>query len=766
MLNPRVSVPLFATTFAFAAASAQDSATSAGMATDSQILAQTSDGSGQQPARPGSAVTAKAGAPGADTGNQVLDEVVVRAVSFKYEEAQSATKMPLSVKDTPQAVKVVTQDLIEFSGIRKFEDIYKIDASGGSSHAGDQLPRNYFRGFATQGINAIKVDGFRMPADVQLDLAPFERFEVVKGATSTLYGQNSIAGTLNAVSKQPQDVFGGDVSLEIGSYAHYRGDLDVYGPLDADGKLTYRFVGAYLDEESFVDFVYDKRTVLAPTLRYQFDDNTSITGRVIYQKSDFTPYYGYGAQFLGDDITDPAQLTAENFRLPQVPRNRTGNTPFNHADKDALLALATLEHVFDDSSWKLRANVQYSHIDASLAGDLMLGTDRDGLTDNSLYMSDTDDMMYSGEVNLFGDVELFGRQHTLFVGLDYARMRETLDYFFTDLYGVDNGFSILHPDYSLLTFPRRGVDYEGLSADRTEREMYGLTLQALLRPADGLTISLGARYSNDVTDAWSACCDDMNARPEDVPRERQKEDAVTFQGGVTYAINPSLNAYLSYGETFEPQPDRTVGGDFVDPLEGRSYEVGVKGDALQRRISYSLALFDMQLSNIAQPVPGTPWVIPAGTQRSRGVELDFQGEVVPGWSVYTSVAWMKSEFTEGELKGIKTVNAPRFGLSLFTSYEIQDGPLQGLGVGGGVVHKHDLTTSDIFSYGARTPISLLPDFTEVDLRVFYTHQNWQYEVAVSNLFNEEYASAAFSQLLLGFQENPPRQVLGSVRYRF
>ena len=114
----------------------------------------------------------------------------------------------------------------------------------------------------------------------------------------------------------------------------------------------------------------------------------------------------------------------------------------------------------------------------------------------------------------------------------------------------------------------------------------------------------------------------------------------------------------------------------------------------------------------------------------------------------------------------RSANAPKFGASLFTSYEIQDGPCKGLGFGTGVVYKAGREMNDLFSYGGVTRTNFLGDYTEVDLRTFYTRNRWQFEIAGTNLFNEKYCSNAFAQLQTGYQSNPPRQFMGSVRYKF
>lgn len=689
---------------------------------------------------------------------QTLEEVVVTALNFRYEEATTALKLPLSVKDTPQSIKAVTEDVIEFSGIRKFEDVYKIDASGGTSHALDDFARNYYRGFRQESDNAIKVDGFRLTGAMNLDLAPFERFEIVKGATSTLYGQNSIAGTLNAISKMPRSSFGGEFRAELGSFDHYRADVDVYGPVTDDGSLAYRVIGAYTDDQSFLDLANRNVALFAPTLRYEFSPDTTVTARIIYQENDSRHHFGYGLQ-----------ITDAGLRIPDVPRSTYGGMKWNSVKRDALFALTSIDHRFANG-WKLRGSVQYNSVDGTLTEFIPAGLDPDGtaLIDAAYARNDEDDV-YSGEVTLFGDVEMFGRNHTLFLGMDYSSQKfahvSATDYLFY-------GFNIFDPNPELIP-PRHSLtDYPEFFNQRQRNEEAGVTAQAVLRPSDALTVILGARYTRNDTDLRTrvgemALLNDLAVVPFGAA-ETIDSDEVTVQAGVTYAVTDDINVYASYGETFEPQFGFVAGGGQIDPERGTAYEIGLKGDFAER-LSYSLALFDMERTNIAQDDFTNPgFVVALGTQRSRGVELDFQGEIVSGWDVYGSFAVLDAEFSEGQFKGMQPVNAPRFGASLFTSYEFQEGALRGLGIGGGVVHKHGRKTFDDDRFGifGSTPEFDFGDFTEVDLRVFYTVDRWRLQVSGTNVTNEKYYSPTFNTFAYAIQVNPAPAVVASISYAF
>ncbi len=713
----------------------------------------------------GSLHMAQADASGAASGDDI-DEVVVSGVKFRYEEAQSAMKIPLALKDTPQTVLVVTKDLMDFAGIHQFSDIYKIDASGGTAHAGDQVPRNYYRGFRQQSANSIKVDGFRMSGRTNLDLSLFERFEVVKGPTSTLYGQNSIGGTLNAVSKLPQPDFGGNFSVEAGSYDHYRGDLDFYGPLGSSDRVSYRMVASWLDEDLPVDFTYSKRLVLAPSVKFELTPDTTLITRVSYQKSQFPYYFGYGLQFLGTDRFDLSQVTRDNFKIPDLPRDRAANMPWNKTERSALFALTTLEHRFGEN-WNLRANLQYNHLtEEQNSGQANAITGLDGLTGASIYAYDDNDHVYAGEVNLYGDVEMFGRKHTLFFGADYARLDNRSLFADDSMSGEQTGFSILDPDYSLIPRHSQFSDYAFFFGEKSRTKQSGFTAQAILHPTDRFTALLGGRYSRDVEDDRTSCCALDSALGENT---HTVNDDFTFQGGVTFKVTESTNLYASYGETFEPQSGTLANGASAGPQQGTSKEIGAKGELLDRGLSWSVALFDMRRAHITQRVLGTSFVEEAGTQRSRGAEVELKGDFKNGWNLFGSFAYLDAEYIAGEFKGAQPVNAPKYGASVFGSYEFLDGPMKGLGFGAGLVHKEKFSQHTVY-YASTTP-TILPfgmedDFTEVDFRTFYRHDRWYYHLGVTNLFNTKYFVQHMDNFAAPYLINPARTVIGRVTYQF
>lgn len=711
----------------------------------------------------------QASAPAEQSGtpSEEGEEIVVRGQRFYYEEAGSALKVPLSIKDTPQTVVAITKDMLDFASVNALQDIYKLDASASATHATPDTTVNYYRGFRQQSSNGVRIDGFRLNIDTPLDFAPFARIELVKGATSTLYGQNSIAGTMNIISKAPRSEFGGEIMFEGGSFDQYRGEVDLYGPLTSDRRLTFRLVAAYSDRGSHLRFVNDRVAVIAPMLRYEFSPDTSITTRINYQDYDTVPFFGPGLVYDGDVAEalangfDPAKLSR-----PDLPRNFFNGTAADRSRMKNLTWQTSFEHRFGND-WRLRANAQYVWGSAAWESIFSGYAGADYVpTFNRQSKNRTSNTLYGGEINLFGDVHALGGKHTLFFGADYSRISFPI----LSAQAMIGRLSMRDPDY-VKAVPRRAdfKDFDSFFQRRLFQEDFGLTAQAMLRPVKGLTLILGTRYSRDrISDQIRTgpieLLDDQTAAPFN--RSELSTSKVTFQGGATYALNAQTNLYASYGQTYEPKTERQSVDTYIDPEEGRAYEIGLKGN-LSRKLSYAFALYYMTRSNIAQSRLGSDFYDPIGTQRSKGAEVSLQGTVLPGWEAYLSVSALDAAFIDGDYKGLRPESAPKFGLSAFTSYTVQHGALKGLGAGAGVVHKSSYRTffAETDTRGRPLPYDM-PASTEVDLRAFYATGGWNLSASVTNLFNSRYQALSHNGFAFGFNVNPGRAVMGRISRSF
>ncbi|HEY9875715.1 MAG TPA: TonB-dependent receptor, partial [Candidatus Obscuribacterales bacterium] len=205
--------------------------------------------------------------------------------------------------------------------------------------------------------------------------------------------------------------------------------------------------------------------------------------------------------------------------------------------------------------------------------------------------------------------------------------------------------------------------------------------------------------------------------------------------GIVYQPIEPISLYASYSSSFKPNISATTSdGSLLDPEKGRQYEIGVKGELLNGRLSTTLAAFDITKTNVATTDPNDPdFSIAAGKYRSRGVELDVRGEIARGWNVIASYANIDAFVSQDNSipVGDRLVNVPRNSASLWTTYEIQSGGLQGLGFGAG-----------LFFVGEREaalPNTIkIPSYVRTDATIFYRRNNYRAALNFKNLLDTKY----------------------------
>jgi iron complex outermembrane receptor protein len=186
--------------------------------------------------------------------NTMLEEIIV-----------TATKREESIYDVPIAITAFSQETIERQGITDLTDIGKfvpnLNVTGFSAgHTSSVNP--FIRGIGLQdhlittdpGVG-VYVDGVYLGRQVgqNWSLANIERVEVLRGPQGTLYGRNSIGGTINIVTRKPGDENGGRVKV----YAGTRGRLygDVYYNAALAESFAFSATGSWTRRDGVGDFL-------------------------------------------------------------------------------------------------------------------------------------------------------------------------------------------------------------------------------------------------------------------------------------------------------------------------------------------------------------------------------------------------------------------------------------------------------------------------------------------------------------------------------
>jgi TonB-dependent siderophore receptor len=733
---------------------------------------------------------AAAGNNAAAESEQIEEVVVQSTLLFVQNDAFGATKMGLSILDTPQTVSVITEDMMELMNVNTLDDINRV--LPGSSRTFDFVGNQnfYFRGFQVDLDTGLRIDGFRFDSENQLNPALFERIEVIQGATSTMYGQNTPAGMVNAVSKIPQPTFKAEVGLEGGSNEFYDVDGDVTGPLLGSDKWSYRLLGNYQSYGTHWDQVEDDRWIVSPSVRYQ-DENTNFIARFVYQEREATQFRSSYLQFdrAVPGALTPAQAIAAGAEIVslKVPNSRFLGMPWGFQNEDILTAQTQLDHTFDNR-WTVRGNLQYSREgrDTSLyaVGGPFASDGRAAYE----YVQDlySTSKSYSGEVNLYGPFQAFGREHTAFIGIDYGAQNtdpavNLLAY--TALNYGTTRFNAFTPDYGLTTQAQADafMATQPLNFTESNDKYLGITAQVMLKPIDRLTLSLGGRYSYDTVKTRTGRAIGLQAaKAAFAAADATLTDFDDFvhQIGATFEVADHMNLYASYGQGFSPVTNRRwvpndPSGELIGAELSRNYEVGFKAD-FNAGWGLRVALFDTRRTNISQSDPDLTHTcgagacsLPIGEQVAQGVEGVIQGRLTPAINAFLAASYLDT-FYKGDLKGIRPNNTPRFSTSAFASYEFLESKLlRGLGVSLGVTYKTDLVAPDTtLRRNGVVYVYEVGDVTEMDARVFYNWQNMNFYLLATNVLDEQYVAASNLNLGLNMHTNPGREYRAGVKWKF
>lgn len=638
------------------------------------------------------------------------DEIVVTA-RYSAKNAVTGTKIDAPLIEVPQSISVVPGELLQDRRPANLnEALY--NASGvsdaGSRRAFDNI---LIRGFT--GSFSIYLDGLRVERgnfNVPQEVFGLERIEVLKGPGSVLFGQGSLGGIVNQVSRRP----GADpryyAEVGAGSFGSAHAAVDLNTPLSSDGRIAARLVGLYRHLGDSVDFNDRARLYLSPSVGFRFAD-TSLIFRANHTRDR------NNATYVG--------LPVEGTILPnpngEIDRDRYIGEPDNDAvEVDRTQLGYELEHRLG-AAFTLRQNLRFSTSDVVSRATFSSGFQPDlRHLRRGTAIFGLDDRSWAVDTNLAWRFKRGGFEGTLLAGVDYLHQRidQTFDF------GSFPALDVYDPVYGA----PRGPLFAIQDFRRTDK-LTGLYLQAQLKPTERLTVLLGGRY--DLSDV-------QNENRLGSDRD-QKDKDFTFRGGAIYQITPGVGLFANYAEAFNPNFGLNGLGEPFIAETGTQYEAGIKTDHAGGRVRTNFAVYQLTRNNVLVPFPEFPGTqIQTGQQRSRGFEADLALAVRPEWQItaayaYTDVKVAKD--TNPALIGDRPINVPKHQGSLWTSYDLQlvGGASLRLGAGGRYLTGREGTLPNTYR---------LPNYAVFDLAAALRWQSWQLQVNVYNLINKDYVESA------------------------
>ncbi|MGR6616086.1 TonB-dependent siderophore receptor [Pseudomonas rhodesiae] len=650
----------------------------------------------------------------------------------------SATRTDTAIHETPQSISVVSKDVVEDLGATRLQDA--LDYAGGVGRAnnfgGQGLTTFTVRGFTTGEFyrNGFPINrGYpKMP-----DANTIERLEVLRGPATMLYGRGDPGGTFNVVSKQPLAERTVTLGSQLNDQGMQRGTLDASGPLDEEGRLAYRLNVVGEGGDTFRDHVSTERYGVTPVLTWQASDDTKVI-------------------FEGDFMRNNHPLDRGLTRFANQAGTPSRDTFWGDKDvgklhNDNNMAQLRFEHMLNDS-WTLGGGFQW--LDGTLQGNAIeangpgsLSADGRTLQRNFNYRKlEWTDKDY--QLNLTGHFSTGGFDNTLLTGIEYE------DYDYQSIiqrssaaagtYPID----IFNPVYGQTRPPLTRTP----THDKENLKTYAAFVQDQVSLTERLKVLAGARFERFEHDYESYV---TGVKPW-----QAADNAVTPRLGVIYDLTDTVAVYADAARSFKPNTGASREGGGFAPEKGKSYEVGIKWEALDRQLSVDAAVYQIEKKNVltTDPVDST-FSVAAGQVRSRGFDLNVAGNLTPEWRVIGGYAYVDAEVTRDNTlrSGTRLLNIPRNSFSLLNVYEFQDGALKGLGLGAGgkyVDERAGQTANSAFSMGA---------YTVVDLLSYYkVNDKIRLNLDVKNLFNREYEEGAFGNIYA--YPGAPRTVQVGIAY--
>jgi iron complex outermembrane recepter protein len=670
---------------------------------------------------------------------------------YRVPNTSTATRTDTPIRDVPASIQVVPQEVIRDRNVRNVtEALETVSGVANSSAASSGAPvtAKIIRGFDQTFTGVTNFRNGIPDADffVLSPIGTVEQVEVLKGPASVLFGAGEPGGIVNVVTKKPLNEAFYQLAFEAGNYGLYQPSLDFSGPLNSEKTALYRFIASYRGSGDFQGFADTRLTTIAPSIALKLGNRT-----------DLNLYYEY-VNLFGDPATSESNSALlSDGRL--IPRDFANYYPsLTKVDTTTQRLGYSLSHTFNDNL-QLRNNiaVNLTRFAQDIAVPTSLVDDRflDGFfVDKSVFTRGN----YFGQIEILGKFKTGAISHQLLAGFDFNLNKNRGDRRQADTpppaLDIQNpNYDVLTPTYSTAPYPFSNFDFS--------RRFYGIYLQDQIKFSDNLKLLIGGRYDWISTDLKG----NLLAAEEIVTLPTRNDSAFSPRVGLVYQPNKDVSLYASYTRSFFP----LSGFDNLNldpnasfqPSRGTQYEVGVKTDLLGGRLSTTLAVYQLTKTNVLTPDPTNPLrSIQTGEQRSRGVELDVAGEILPGWKVTAAYSYTNAEVTKDNTfaVGNRLANVPENQVSLWTTYEIQKGGLKGLGFGLGLFYIGERQGSLDNSF-------TLKDYLRTDAALYYRRDGFKAAINVRNLFDID--AAAFSGGGTAFiQRVDPLRITGSISFDF
>jgi len=651
----------------------------------------------------------------------VLGEASVTSKYYRQYSTQavsSALRLQTPLLQLSQNIQAVTPEVLFDQGSVNTTDGVARNVSGItrleiSNNLGPYL---FMRGGQIASLrNGVDVTPiYRGP--VPDDAALIDRVELIKGPALFMNNLGDPAGSFNVVTKQPTGTPRYSLAAMVGSYRLYRLAADLDGTLSRSGKLRYRLNTMAMRTNSFVEGDFNKRLLVAPVLRYQFNDRTYLSAEYTFQA------FSYG-------LYSPIVMTPNGFG--SLPRDFTISEsslpPITTQDHSGFL---TFHHRFSDH-WQLTARGAFQRNTTEGTYLWVTGVNKD--QPNVLLRNPKYDLNRSqvGSQQAFvqGNFTTGPLTHQLLAGVD-ANQKKFLADSYVEYDKTATGVLVYYP--LDVTNPVYGSDVPEYSDPRdlttrnTEQTIryvsfYALDEVALL--AGKLRVTPGVRYTTVHTNNFISGV-----------ASRSRDQVTTPRLGISYSVLPSLSVYGLYDRTLTPQAGVTSSGAAIESVKGINRELGVKKNWLDGRWTSAVAVYYITRSGIIANDPNNSlYRVQVGENHAQGVDVDVIGQVVRGLNVTVNYAYNDSKIDQDvnpALVGARTPLYVKHIQNTWLNYELPARVARGLSFSLGYQYQ----AGRAGRYAVATPYPI-PDYFRLDGGVGWQNPHLKVNLLVNNLLD-------------------------------
>jgi len=633
----------------------------------------------------------------ADTDNENNTETltVVGSASdakpLPLEIPAQASKLGVAVEELPYSVSIIDQDFISETGAKNIQDalLYTSGVYAGAFGADTRGDFSKIRG--VDPINY--VDGLRYNYQSYNNVRPntyaLEQIEVLKGPSSVLFGQGSVGGIVNAVTKRPKAEQEGEIWAQVGSFDRKQLSGDWTGAINEDETLLFRIVGQVRDSGTQVDHVDDDELLINPSLTWQPSEDTRLTVMANYQKREG----GITAQFL------PTEGTLVSHALGFVdPSTFVGEPGWDRYDREQASLTVEFEQQLTDD-WRFKAVSRYLDAETSTRehyARIGFNPDASGNVTRVVTTSDRSTSGLNFDLRLNGEFDLANTEHKVLIGLDRQNIT-------TDEWNKSTGFNgtinLFNPVYGNLPTIGATTDPDAIDTEQT-----GLYI------ADHISIGnviVSAALRKDFLE--------INQGSTNVDKS-----ATTGHIGLMYQFASGLSPYVSYSESFEPNTGDDGNGGILDPTEGVQMEYGIKYVSEDGDTAATLAYFDIEQLNrvVAGSTPGG---------------LEQVGALIDGWEFTLNQRWNRfnllfnySDINATNGQSVRLPYVAEQQASLWGNYKFDSNWRVGLGA---------RYTGTNVGWGGAPEVDSV---TLYDAMIGYEMGDWDFSADIKNLTNETY----------------------------